>query len=252
MPTITPDVPVTAATQPAAWRGFAPGPWTERIDVRDFIQRNYALYEGDAAFLAPATERTDALWARLGLLFEEERRRGVLDVSQVPSSITAHEPGYIDQDAELIVGLQTDAPLKRAIFPNGGFRMVEAGLTAYGYEVDPVLREVFTKYRKSHNDGVFDAYTPEILAARRSGIVTGLPDAYGRGRIIGDYRRVALYGIDRLMEEKKTTFDTIVPDVMNEETMRDREEMTEQYRALKELKEMAASYGYDISKPAQN
>ena len=250
MPTITPDVPVTAATQPAAWRDFAPGPWTERIDVRDFIQRNYALYEGDAAFLAPATERTDALWARLGLLFEEERRRGVLDVSQVPSSITAHEPGYIDQDAELIVGLQTDAPLKRAIFPNGGFRMVEAGLTAYGYQVDPVLREVFTKYRKSHNDGVFDAYTPEILAARRSGIVTGLPDAYGRGRIIGDYRRVPLYGVDRLIEAKKAERAGLDSAHATDAIIRDREELSEQVRALKELKEMASAYGYDVSGPA--
>ncbi len=245
-----PDVPVGTPSGLDAWRGFAPGPWTESIDVRDFVQRNYALYEGDAAFLAPATQRTRELWKRLGGLFEEERRRGVLDVSQIPSGITAHPPGYIDRDAELIVGLQTDAPLKRAIFPNGGFRMVEAGLTAYGYEVDPVVRETFTKYRKSHNDGVFDAYTPEILAARRSGIVTGLPDAYGRGRIIGDYRRVALYGVDRLIEAKKAEKASLDPAPASDAVIRDREELSEQLRALQELKEMASSYGFDISGPA--
>lgn len=247
---LTSDVPVTAATQLDAWRDFASGPWTEAIDVRDFIQRNYAVYDGDAAFLAPATQRTRDLWQRLGLLFDEERRRGVLDVSQVPSGITAHQPGYIDRDAELIVGLQTDAPLKRAIFPGGGFRMVEAGLTAYGYEVDPVVREIFTKYRKSHNDGVFDAYTPEILAARRSGIVTGLPDAYGRGRIIGDYRRVPLYGVDRLIEVKKAEKARLNAAHASEAVIRDREELSEQIRALNELKEMAAAYGYDVSGPA--
>jgi len=236
----TPDAPVAATPPLDAWRGFAPGPWTEGIHVRDFIQRNYAVYDGNASFLAPATERTRNLWESLGALFEEERRRGVLDVSQVPSSITAHDPGYIDRDAELITGLQTDAPLKRAIFPNGGFRMVEAGLTAYGYEVDPVLREIFTKYRKSHNDGVFDAYTPEILAARRSGIVTGLPDAYGRGRIIGDYRRVA-------KKAEKAGLDGVPA---SDAVIRDREELSEQLRALKELQEMAAGYGYDISGPA--
>ena len=233
-----------------AWRGFAPGPWTEGTQVRDFIQRNYALYEGDAAFLAPATERTEKLWERLGALFEQERERGVLDVSQIPSGITAHDPGYIDENAELIVGLQTDAPLKRAIFPNGGFRMVKAGLEAYGYEVDPTLSEIFTKYRKSHNDGVFDAYTPEILAARRSGIVTGLPDAYGRGRIIGDYRRVALYGVDRLLEAKKAEKASLNDAYASEAIIRDREELSEQIRALNELKEMAANYGHDISGPA--
>ena len=250
MPTLTPERPDAAATPPSAWRGFATGPWTDSIDVRDFLQRNYALYEGDASFLAPATERTETLWERLGLLFEEERRKGVLDVSQIPSSIPAHEPGYIDRDRELIVGLQTDAPLKRAIFPNGGFRMVEAGLTAYGYEVDETVRETFTKYRKSHNDGVFDAYTPQILAARRSGIVTGLPDAYGRGRIIGDYRRVALYGVDRLIETKKAEKASLAGVHATDAVIRDREELSEQIRALAELKEMAAAYGYDISGPA--
>ena len=244
------DAPVATPPPLDAWRGFASGPWTERIDVRDFIQRNYVPYEGDASFLAPATDRTKALWERLGGLFEEERRKGVLDVSQTPSTITAHEPGYIDRDAELIVGLQTDAPLKRAIFPNGGYRMVKAGLEAYGYEVDPVVEETFTKYRKTHNDGVFDAYTPEILAARRSGIVTGLPDAYGRGRIIGDYRRVALYGVDRLIQAKKAEKAALNDAYASEAIIRDREELSEQIRALGELKEMAAAYGYDVSGPA--
>ncbi len=244
------DAPVATPPPLNAWRGFASGPWAERIDVRDFIQRNYVPYEGDASFLAPATDRTKALWERLGGLFEEERRKGVLDVSQTPSTITAHEPGYIDRDAELIVGLQTDAPLKRAIFPNGGYRMVKAGLEAYGYEVDPVVEETFTKYRKTHNDAVFDAYTPEILAARRSGIVTGLPDAYGRGRIIGDYRRVALYGVDRLIQAKKAEKAALNDAYASEAIIRDREELSEQIRALGELKEMAAAYGYDVSGPA--
>jgi formate C-acetyltransferase len=236
--------------QTPAWRGFTAGPWTERIDVRDFIQRNYTPYEGDAAFLTPATERTQNLWTRLGELFEQERERGVLDVSQTPSSILAHDPGYIDRENELIVGLQTDAPLKRAIFPNGGYRMVEAGLEAYGFEVDPLVTEVFTKYRKSHNDGVFDAYTPEILSARRSGIVTGLPDAYGRGRIIGDYRRVALYGVDALIEAKEAEKRSLDTAPATDAVIRDREELSEQLRALDELKEMARNYGYDISGPA--
>jgi formate C-acetyltransferase len=251
---LTPAHPTDGAQAPsdrlAAWRGFAPGTWQTEIDVRDFIQRNYTPYEGDATFLAPATERTKALWARLGELFREERQRGVLDVSQIPSSITAHAPGYIDPETELIVGLQTEAPLKRAIFPNGGYRMVEAGLQAYGFEPDPHVKEIFTKYRKTHNDGVFDAYTPEILAARRSGIVTGLPDAYGRGRIIGDYRRVPLYGVDRLVEVKhreKAALDSLHA---TQEVIRDREELAEQIRSLEELKQMAASYGFDVSGPA--
>jgi formate C-acetyltransferase len=235
---------------PPAWRTFEPGPWQTRIDVRDFIQRNYTPYEGDASFLAPATERTLGLWARLAELFEQERQRGVLDVSQIPSSITAHAPGYIDRENELIVGLQTEAPLKRAIFPNGGFRMVEAGLEAYGFEVDQQVKEIFTRYRKTHNDGVFDAYTPEIMAARSSGIVTGLPDAYGRGRIIGDYRRVALYGVDRLVEEKRIEKASLDGVHASDEIIRDREELAEQIRALGELREMAAAYGYDISGPA--
>jgi formate C-acetyltransferase len=181
------------ATERSAWRGFHGTTWRERIDVRDFVQANYTPYEGDASFLTGPTERTRQVWERIAGMFPEERRRGILDVdATTPSSITSHGPGYIDRDRELIVGLQTDAPLKRAIMPNGGLRMVENGLAAYGYELDPLVRSVFTKYRKTHNGGVFDAYTPQILSARRSHIITGLPDAYGRGRIIGDYRRVAL------------------------------------------------------------
>jgi formate C-acetyltransferase len=234
----------------APWRGFAPGPWSESIAVRDFIQRNYRPYDGDAVFLAGPTERTTRLWAELGELFTLERAKGVLDVSQIPSSITAHEPGYIDRDLELIVGLQTDKPLKRAIFPFGGWRMVESSLQSYGFEVDPRVREIFTKYRKTHNDGVFDVYTPEILRARRSHIVTGLPDAYGRGRIIGDYRRVPLYGVDRLIAAKKAEKASLDELHASDEVIRDREELAEQIRALQELKAMAASYGHDIARPA--
>ncbi len=236
----------------APWRGFARGRWQLDIDVRDFIQRNYTPYEGGPAFLAPATDRTRRIWSKLGELFAEERRRGVLDVSQVPSSITAHAPGYIDEADELIVGLQTDAPLRRAIFPSGGLRMVEASLKAYGFELDPKVREIFTKYRKTHNDGVFDVYTPEILKARRSHIVTGLPDAYGRGRIIGDYRRVPLYGVDRLVQVKQAEKRGLDAQFSTADVIRDREELAEQIRALLELKEMARSYGFDISGPARD
>ncbi len=232
------------------WRGFVGGVWQDKIDVRDFIQQNYQPYEGDDRFLAPATERTTALWNKLDKLFEQERARGVLNVSQIPSSITAHEPGYIDQNLELIVGLQTDAPLKRAIFPNGGWRMVESSLENYGFEVDPQVREIFTKYRKTHNAGVFDVYTPEIRTARSAHIVTGLPDAYGRGRIIGDYRRVALYGVDRLIEAKQREKAGLDHLHSTDEIIRDREELAEQIRALEELKKMAVAYGYDISGPA--
>ncbi|MEO3860345.1 pyruvate formate lyase family protein, partial [Acrocarpospora sp. B8E8] len=179
-----------------AWHGFRGTAWRAGIDVRGFIQANYTPYEGDETFLTAATERTRAVWGKIAGLLPEERRRGVYDVdTSTPSSITAHRPGYIDRERELIVGLQTDAPLKRAIMPQGGLRMVENGLAAYGYQLDPLVKEIFTKYRKTHNDGVFDAYTAEIRAARRSGVITGLPDAYGRGRIIGDYRRVPLYGV---------------------------------------------------------
>ncbi|MEN0110831.1 MAG: formate C-acetyltransferase [Planctomycetota bacterium] len=233
-------------------RGFTAGDWSQRIDVRDFIQRNYRPYEGDDSFLTGATERTTALWGNLSELFEVERERGVLDISQTPSSITAHEPGYIDRDAEIIVGLQTDAPLKRAIFPNGGWRMVVGSLKAYGHEPDPAVAETFTKHRKTHNDGVFDVYTPEIRRARSAHLVTGLPDAYGRGRIIGDYRRVALYGVDRLIEAKKGEKASLDDLHSTESVIRDREELSEQIKALGELKQMAAAYGCDLSRPAAN
>ncbi|MCK8678910.1 formate C-acetyltransferase [Streptomyces lichenis] len=241
---------------PAPWQGFAEGPWCDRIDVRDFIQRNYTPYEGDAAFLAGPTDRTTALWEGLGPLFAEERAKGVYDIAcDVPSSITAHAPGYIDRARELIVGLQTDAPLKRAIMPYGGWRMVAGALRTYGYPVSAELEKVFTEYRRTHNDGVFDAYTPEILAARKAGIVTGLPDAYGRGRIIGDYRRVALYGVDRLIAAKRAEKEELdAPRAGGrtvEEVIRLREELAEQIRALGELKRMAAAYGHDLSGPAR-
>ena len=242
-----------ADTTQEAWRGFTTGRWSETIDVRDFIQRNYTPYEGDSAFLAPATERTTHIWNELSKMFPEEREKGVYDIDpHTPASITAHEPGYIDQDEELIVGLQTDAPLKRAIMPYGGWRMVEGALNTYGYEVDPVVRDIFTKYRKTHNQGVFDVYPPDVRKARSAHIVTGLPDAYGRGRIIGDYRRVALYGVDKLIEDKKAERAELDAVRSTEDIIRDREENTEQIRALGELKEMAASYGYDISGPATN
>ncbi len=234
-------------------REFRGQTWRRSIDVRDFIQANRTPYEGDESFLAGPTERTLALWRKLSAMFPEERRRGVYDVDvETPSSITSHRPGYIDRDLELIVGLQTDAPLKRAIMPAGGLRMVENGLAAYGREIDPRVREIFTKYRKTHNDGVFDAYTPQIRAARRSGVITGLPDAYGRGRIIGDYRRVPLYGVDRLIAAKRAELGSLDEAGSSDEVIRDREELAEQARALAELKEMAASYGYDVSRPATN
>jgi formate C-acetyltransferase len=239
---------------PDAWQGFAAGTWSRAIDVRDFIHRNLRPYEGDASFLEGPTERTTVVWDQLSALMREERARGgVLDVDpSTPSAITAHAPGYIDREREVIVGLQTDAPLKRAIMPFGGWRMVEGGLKAYGYEPDPHVREIFTRYRKTHNDGVFDAYTPEILAARKAGVITGLPDAYGRGRIIGDYRRVALYGVDRLIAAKQGERAELNDLFGSEEVIRDREEVAEQIRALHELKQMAASYGHDISRPARD
>ena len=235
-----------------AWRRFTPGSWQTRVNVRDFIQRNYTPYEGDDSFLAGATERTLGLWRKLGPLLAKEREKGILDVSQVPSSILAHAPGYIDKANEIIVGLQTEAPLKRAIMPFGGWRVVAASLESYGYKPDAALGEIFTKYRKTHNDGVFDAYTPEIRKARSSGIVTGLPDAYGRGRIIGDYRRVALYGVDFLLEDKAREKRELDDRHSTEEVIRLREELSEQLRSLKELKEMASRYGHDISAPAAN
>lgn len=238
-----------------AWNGFKGGLWRDAIDVRDFIQQNYTPYEGDDTFLAGPTERTTAVWKAITDKFPEEREKGVYDVAyDIPSTITAHGPGYIDRDKDLIVGLQTDAPLKRAIMPYGGWRMVAGALETYGYPVSDDLEKVFTEYRKTHNAGVFDAYTPDIRAARKAGIVTGLPDAYGRGRIIGDYRRVSLYGVDRLIafkkEEKEEINSLPAGNRSLEETIRLREELSEQIRALAELKAMAASYGYDISGPA--
>jgi formate C-acetyltransferase len=235
------------------WIGFEPGNWTKTIDVRNFIQANYTPYDGDGSFLAGATARTDQLWRQVLALMNEERDRGVLDVdTAVPTSITAHAPGYLDKDAEQIVGFQTDQPLKRAIMPFGGIRVVKKSLEAYGYQLDPQTEETFTKYRKTHNDGVFDAYTKDMRLVRHSGIVTGLPDAYGRGRIIGDYRRVALYGIDRLIDDKKAQQESLEVDAITEDVIRLREELSDQIRALFELKAMAAAYGFDIGRPAAN
>ncbi|HEX7332965.1 MAG TPA: formate C-acetyltransferase [Pyrinomonadaceae bacterium] len=234
----------------AEWENFNPGFWQSEINVRDFIQQNYEPYEGDEAFLAGPTQRTTQIWEKLNLLFVEERKKGVLDISQIPSSITAHAPGYIDRDNEIVVGLQTDAPLKRAIMPNGGFRMILSALKTYGHEPDPHVVEAFTKYRKTHNDAVFDAYTEEVRKCRSSHVLTGLPDAYGRGRIIGDYRRVALYGVARLIEHKQKEKLSLDALMSTDDIIRDREELSEQIRALKELQEMASNYGYDISRPA--
>jgi formate C-acetyltransferase len=233
------------------WQGFTGGRWLDGIDVRDFIQANVTSYCGDAAFLAGPTERTRALWARLTVMFRDERARGVYDIdTHTPASITSHAPGYIDREHELIVGLQTDAPLRRAIMPNGGLRMVEKGLAAYGYPLDPAVREIFTRYRKTHNDGVFDAYPAEVLAARRAHVITGLPDSYGRGRIIGDYRRVPLYGVDRLLSAKRAEKAALDDRPSTADIIRDREELAEQIRALGELVAMARSYGHDVSRPA--
>ena len=235
----------------AAWDGFQSGLWQKEINVRDFIQQNYESYDGDGSFLKPATARTTQIWTKLTAMFVEERKKGVLDVSQIPSSITAHAPGYIDRENEVIVGLQTEAPLKRAIMPNGGFRLVVNALKAFGYEPDPNVVETFTKYRKTHNDAVFDAYTADVRRCRSSHVLTGLPDAYGRGRIIGDYRRVALYGVDRLIQRKKEEKNDLDLLPSSDDVIRDREELAEQIRALGELKQMAAAYGFDISKPAR-
>lgn len=242
-----------AARDEKAWRDFKPGPWRDTIDVRDFIVRNATPYSGDEKFLASPSKRTQAVWAKLQPYFKEEQKKGVLAVdAKTPSTLLAHKAGYIDRDNEVIVGLQTDAPFKRAIFPFGGLRMVEAGLKAAGIEADSAVHETFTKYRKSHNDGVFDTYTPEIQRCRRSGIITGLPDAYGRGRIIGDYRRVALYGVDRLLEvkqEERAQIDDMWP---TDEIIRQREELAEQVRALKDLAAMGKLYECDISRPAKD
>jgi formate C-acetyltransferase len=233
------------------WDGFAPGAWQHSVDVRDFIQSNYTPYEGDDGFLAGATARTTGIWAHLSAMFPEERERGVYDVdATTPASITAHAPGYIDRQNELIVGLQTDAPLKRAIMPFGGWRMVADALKTYGYPVSPGLETTFTKYRKTHNAGVFDAYPPAVKRARHSHLITGLPDSYGRGRIIGDYRRVPLYGVDALIAAKKGERAELDARFSTEDVIRDREENAEQVRALHELVEMAGTYGFDISRPA--
>jgi formate C-acetyltransferase len=242
----------TAEATSSPWTGFRTGLWQKEINVRDFIQQNYEPYDGDESFLARATPRTQSIWDTLTKLFVEERRKSVLDVSQIPSSITAHAPGYIDRDNEIIVGLQTDAPLKRAIMPNGGFRLVANALKTYGYEPDPQVVEAFTKYRKTHNDAVFDAYTADVRRCRSSHILTGLPDAYGRGRIIGDYRRVALYGVNRLIERKKEEKRDLDGLPSTDDIIRDREELAEQIRALAELRQMAANYGFDISGPARS
>jgi len=242
-----------AAKSERSWRAFAPGPWRDSIDVRDFIVRNVTPYDGDESFLTGPSERTKAVWTKLQPYFKDEQHKGVLAVdAQTPSTLLAHKAGYIDRDNEIIVGLQTDQPFKRAIFPYGGLRMVEAGLKAAGVKADPQVHEAFTKYRRSHNDGVFDAYTPEIMRCRRSGIITGLPDAYGRGRIIGDYRRVALYGVDRLIEAKQAERAQIDDMWPSDEVIRQREELAEQLRALKDLAEMAKLYECNISRPASD
>jgi formate C-acetyltransferase len=236
--TIATSQQVAPAAASSPWNGFRTGLWRKEINVRDFIQQNYEPYEGDESFLTPATERTNKIWDRLSELFLEERKKGVLDISQIPSSIVAHGPGYIDREYEVIVGLQTEGPLKRAIMPNGGLRMVLTALKAYGYEPNPQVVEAFSKYRKTHNEGVFDAYTADVRRCRSSHVLTGLPDAYGRGRIIGDYRRVALYGVSKLIEQKQEEKRSLDPAMSTDEIIRDREELSEQIRALNELKEM--------------
>ncbi len=236
------------------WAGFKGTKWREHIDVRDFIQNNYTEYRGDDSFLAGPTEATNKLWEELQALNEIQfERNGVYDMdTDIVSTITSHEPGYLNKDLEKIVGLQTDVPLKQAFMPFGGINMANSALKSNGYTPNEELTKIFTEWRKTHNQGVFDAYTKEMRAARRNKIITGLPDAYGRGRIIGDYRRVALYGIDFLMEKKLEDHDNIGYRTMSEEVIRLREEVSMQYRALKQMKEMAASYGYDISRPAEN
>ncbi|MFZ7944382.1 formate C-acetyltransferase [Neobacillus sp. 19] len=235
------------------WQGFRKGTWTKEVNVRDFILNNYNPYEGDDAFLSGATNATNKLWAQVMELTRQERENGgVLDMdTETVSTITSHGPGFLDEELEKVVGVQTDKPFNRSMQPFGGIRMAKAACEAYGYELNPEIERIFTDFRKTHNQGVFDAYTEEMLKARKAGIITGLPDAYGRGRIIGDYRRVALYGVDFLMKEKQKDFKH-TSSVMSEENIRLREELSEQYRALKELKELANSYGFDISGPAES
>ena len=244
---------MTTADQ-KAWEGFVKGNWCDEIDVRDFIQLNYTPYEGDASFLAGPTEKTLRVWNTLEEKYlSEERKVRILDIdTDTPADIDAFKPGYICEDDDVIVGLQTDAPLKRAMMPNGGWRMVETAIHEAGKEYNPEVKKIFTQYRKTHNDAVFDIYTPRIRAARSSHIITGLPDAYGRGRIIGDYRRVALYGVDHLIAEKQKDKDRYADQPFSEHWARYREEHSEQIKALKKLKNLAASYGYDISGPATN
>ena len=243
--------------QKVQWRGFKGRRWQEEIDTRDFIQNNYTVYDGDESFLEGPTEATNILWGELQKLQKEERAKGgVLDMdTDIVSTLTSHGPGYISEeykDLEKVVGLQTDKPLKRAFMPFGGIKMAEDALRTHGYTPNPELHKIFTQYHKTHNQGVFDAYTPEIKKARHNKIITGLPDTYGRGRIVGDYRRVALYGIDYLMQKKKEDFNACGSGSMKGEIIRLREEITEQYNALAEMKKMAEIYGYDISQPANN
>jgi len=235
-----------------AWRGFKGESWRNSVNVRDFIQDNYTPYEGDGTFLAPATERTNKIMDKVRDLLKQEREKVVLDIStEVGTSILAHAPGYIDKSLEKIVGLQTDAPLKRAIAPNGGLRMVQNSLDAYNYKMDPKIAEIYSSYRKTHNQGVFDVYSPEIRACRKSHVITGLPDAYGRGRIIGDYRRIALYGVNFLIQQKQKEKDELNDVEFTEEVIRLREELSEQLNALGELVQMAKNYGFDVSRPAE-
>ena len=237
------------------WKDFKKGDWESEINVRDFIQKNYTPYEGDSSFLTGTTEKTKKLWNEVLDLYKKEHdsEGGVLDIdTKTISTVASHEAGYIDKDLEDIVGLQTDSPLKRAIMPFGGIRIVEKSCEAYGRKVDEEVEEIFHKYRKTHNDGVFDVYTPDIRAARSSHLITGLPDGYGRGRIIGDYRRVALYGVDILIDEKKQELNVLDVDELTEEIIREREEISEQIKALNALKTMASKYGFDISQPAKN
>ena len=238
----------------AEWNGFKGGRWEKEINVAEFVRLNYRPYDGDEKFLAPATEATEKLWTKLQDLQKEERAKGgVLDMdTDVVSSITSHAPGYLDKSLEKIVGLQTDKPLKRAFMPYGGIKMAEEALTTYGYTPNPELHRIFTEFHKTHNQGVYDAYTPEMRMARKNKIITGLPDTYGRGRIVGDYRRVALYGIDRLIAGKEHDLPMCGVGSMPEDVIRGREEVADQIRALKAMKVMAASYGFDISRPARN
>ena len=236
-----------------AWRGFKEGQWSKEINVSDFIANNYTEYTGDGSFLEGPTDATTQLWNELKPKLAIEREKGIYNTeTKIPSQIDAYGPGYINKDLEKIVGVQTDEPLKRAIFPNGGLRMVENSLEAFGYSIDPSTKEIFEKYRKTHNDGVFSAYTAEIRNARRTGIITGLPDAYGRGRIIGDYRRVALYGVNKLIEEKTKDYNNLEPDEMTEDIVRLREEIFEQVKALKKLINLGNAYGFDLTRPAEN